>query len=589
MKKQFSIFKNFLLQELGKSPFFGISVFALLVVVVDIGFVIMPLVENAFQTFYSICLLTAVFSIIYKYVKDFKKRARVWIFDILSLLFFVILLSIRFQWIDSENAIPGSGLFVYIAMLLYFLRELSDKKISFRSATLNPAQLLIFSFLILIFLGFVFLLLPNATHNGISIIDALFTATSAVTVTGLVVVETGSFFTHFGQIVIVILIQLGGIGIMTFASYFSFFFKGGSSYENQLLLKDMTNSEKMSEVFETLKKILFLTIFIEIIGSILIYITLDTSYFLTFYDQVFFSVFHAVSGFCNAGFSTLGNNLYEPAFNLNYPLHLIIAFLFILGSIGFPIIFNLFKYLKFYLVKSISKFIKKEKPINLLWVVNLNTRITLVTTFLLIFGGMFFFFIFEYNNVLKDHSFFGKLVTSFFGSTARTSGFNTFDTSVLHFPSLFLLMFLIWVGASPSSVGGGIKTSTLAIAVLNIFSLAKGKSRIEAFGREITENTVRRSFAIILLSFVAIGFSVLFLSFFEKDFSLVSIIFESVSAYSTTGYSMGITSELSVMGKLIIVLTMFVGRMTMLTVLIAFMKKLRHANYRYPSEEILIN
>jgi trk system potassium uptake protein TrkH len=589
VKKWIGHFKSFFSRDFRSYPFFWTSVLALIIVVIDIGFAIPPVIANGFQLFYSLVLFAAVFSIIFKYIKNYKKRARVWLFDSLSLLFFVVLLLIRFQWIEIEHFIFTSSVWVYLALLLFFLRELSDKKLSLKSTALNPAQLLIFSFLILIFLGCGFLLLPNATHNGISFIDALFTATSAVCVTGLVVVETGSYFTNFGQIVIMILIQLGGIGIMTFASYFSFFFKGGTSFENQLLLKDMTNSEKISEVFDTLKKILFLTIFIEIVGAFLIYLSLDKSLFSSFTEQVFFSVFHAVSGFCNAGFSTLGDNLFEPAFNLNYPLHLIIATLFILGSIGFPIIFNLFKYLKFYLLKSFSKFKRNQKPINLLWVVNLNTRITLVTTFFLIFGGMFFFFIFEFNNVLKDHSFFGKLVTSFFGSTARTSGFNTFDTSILNFPTLFILMFLMWVGASPSSVGGGIKTSTFAVAVLNIFSLAKGKSRIEAFGREITENTVRRSFAIILLSFVAIGLSVLLLSFFEKDFSLLSIIFETVSAYSTTGYSMGITPELSGMGKLIIAITIFVGRMTMLTVLIAFMKKMRHANYRYPTEEILIN
>jgi Trk-type K+ transport system membrane component len=231
----------------------------------------------------------------------------------------------------------------------------------------------------------------------------------------------------------------------------------------------------------------------------------------------------------------------------------------------------------------------RRASVNLVWMVNFNSRITLATTFILIFGGMFFFLIFEYNNALSNHSFWGKLVTSFFGSTARTSGFNTFDTSMLHFPTLFILMFLMWVGASPASVGGGIKTSTLAVATLNILSIAKGKNRIEAFGREISQNTVKRSFAIILLSLVAIGFSVLLLAFFEPDFSLLSIIFESVSAYSTTGYSMGITPDLSGIGKFIITITMFVGRMTMLTVLIAFMKKVRVSNYRYPTEEILIN
>jgi len=589
MRKHFENIKDFVLKELKGFPFFWLSLFVLFTIVVEIGFKVSPFVNLSIHWIYNLGLAAAIISLVYKYVIQFKKKLRVVLFDFLCLLLFIFVLFARLEWVSGLLEVLSASIWVYLALLLYFLRELSDKKISFSTSTFNPAQLLIFSFLTLIFIGCGFILLPNATYDGISFIDALFTATSAVCVTGLVVVETGSYFTSFGQLVILVLIQLGGIGIMTFASYFSFFFKGGSTYENQLLLKDMTNSEKLSEVFETLKKILFLTFFIEAIGAILIFFTLDKSLTGSLSDQVFFSVFHAISGFCNAGFSTLGNNLYEPGFNLNYPLHLIIAFLFVLGSIGFPIIFNLFKYLKFYILKTFSKIMGRRSSVNLVWMVNFNSRITLATTFILIFGGMFFFLIFEYNNALSNHSFWGKLVTSFFGSTARTSGFNTFDTSMLHFPTLFILMFLMWVGASPASVGGGIKTSTLAVATLNILSIAKGKNRIEAFGREISQNTVKRSFAIIILSLIAIGLSVLLLAFFEPDFSLLSIIFESVSAYSTTGYSMGITPDLSGIGKFIITVTMFVGRMTMLTVLIAFMKKLRVSNYRYPTEEILIN
>jgi trk system potassium uptake protein len=589
MRKHFENIKDFVLKEIRKSLFFWISVFVLFAIVVEIGFEISQFVSSIIQWIFNLGLTAAIISLLHKYIIQFRKKFRVVLFDFFCLLLFVFVLFTRLEFISVLPELLSATIWVYLALIIFFLRELSDKKINLNTSTFNPAQLLILSFLVLIFLGCGFLLLPNATYGGISFIDALFTATSAVCVTGLVVVETGSYFTSFGQIVILILIQLGGIGIMTFASYFSFFFKGGSTYENQLLLKDMTNSEKLSEVFETLKKILFLTFFIEAIGAILIFFTLDKSMISSLSDQVFFSVFHAISGFCNAGFSTLGNNLYEPGFNLNYPLHLIIAFLFVLGSIGFPIIFNLFKYLKFFLLKSFSKLMGRRSSLNLVWMVNFNSRITLATTFVLIFGGMFFFLIFEYNNALSNHSFWGKLVTSFFGSTARTSGFNTFDTSMLHFPTLFILMFLMWVGASPASVGGGIKTSTLAVATLNILSIAKGKNRIEAFGREISQNTVKRSFAIILLSLVAIGLSVLLLAFFEPDFSLLSIIFESVSAYSTTGYSMGITPDLSGIGKFIITITMFVGRMTMLMVLIAFMKKVRVSNYRYPTEEILIN
>ncbi len=593
LKNLFHTLWRILKSDFKKTPFLWISLVAILVVVIDIGFPLLDGITYFFHLFYIAVLGSAIVSIFYRYIKSYRgRRIGIWVFDILSLFFFMFLLFSRMGWISPlpENmSFLNSYIWIYLGLVLYFVREFSDKKINLRKSQLNPAQLFIVIFAALIFVGCIFLLLPNATNDGISFVDALFTATSAVCVTGLVVVDTGTYFTQFGQTVILILMQLGGIGIMTFASYFSYFFKGGSTYENQLLLKDMTNSDKISEVFSTLKKIIFLTFFIEAVGAVIIFFSMDTSTITLFSEQVFFSVFHSVSAFCNAGFSTLSSGLYEPAFRFNYPMHLIISVLFILGSIGFPIIFNLFKYLKFYILKKLNPYRKKQKPINLLWIVNLNTRIILSTTLILVVGGTFSFFILEYNNSLRDHNFIGKLVTSFFGSTARTSGFNTFDTSSLNFATLMLFIVLMWIGGSPASAAGGIKTSTFAIASLNILNLAKGRERIEIFGREIAEISVRRSFAIITLSFLAIGLAVLCVAAMESNFSLLSIIFECVSAYSTTGYSMGITGDLGTGSKLVITLTMFLGRITMLTVLIAFLRKTRYANYRYPTEEILIN
>lgn len=220
---------------------------------------------------------------------------------------------------------------------------------------LNPAQLFILSFFAIIVLGTFLLILPKATYSGIGFIDSLFTSTSAVCVTGLIVVDTGSYFTRFGQVIIMILIQVGGIGIMTFTSYFSYFFRGGSSYESQILLKDMTNSEKIADVFKTLKIVILLTFSIEALGAAVIFASLDGNLFTSIEEQMFFSVFHAVSGFCNAGFSTLTDSLFEGAFRFNYNLHLSIAFLFILGGLGFPIVFNLLKYAKHIVINRIFR------------------------------------------------------------------------------------------------------------------------------------------------------------------------------------------------------------------------------------------
>ena len=461
---------------------------------------------------------------------------------------------------------------------------------NYRRASLNPAQLFIISFLSLIAIGTLLLVLPSATHSQIKPIDALFTSTSAVCVTGLAVVDTGSFFTTFGQVVILLLIQAGGIGIMTFTSYFSYFFKGGSSYHSQLVLSEVTNIEKISEVFATLKKIILITFSIEAIGAVLIYNSIDSTVITSLNERLFFSVFHSISGFCNAGFSTLQNSLYETPFQFNYPMHLVVASLIILGGIGFPIVLNLLNYLKVKILFYSLGFFNKKKQQYTPRLININTRIVLVTTLVLIVGGTILFYIFEYNNTLAGHSFLGKIATAFFGSvTTRTAGFNTVDTSALSIPTVFTFIFLMWIGASPGSTGGGIKTSSFAIAVLNILNVVRGKSRLEIYRREISTTTINKAFAIIILSIFVISIAILSISIFDAGKSLLSITFECVSAYSTVGLSRGITAQLSSASKVVLIITMFLGRVSTLTLLIAIVKKAGSEIYRYPSENILIN
>ncbi|MFZ1333606.1 MAG: potassium transporter TrkG [Flavobacteriales bacterium] len=479
-------------------------------------------------------------------------------------------------------------IWVRIAVLFTFIREFSEIKFNYKRTLLNPAQLFVTSFLLLIFFGSFLLMLPNATYEGISFVDALFTSTSAVCVTGLIVVDTGSYFTEFGQIVILGLIQIGGLGILTFASYFSYFFKGGSTYENQLALSDMTSSKKLGEVFSTLKYIILTTFTIELFSGILIYSSLDEENFRSQYEQTFFSVFHSVSAFCNAGFSTLSNSLYEDGFKHNYLLQLTVILSFVLGGLGFPIVSNIINYLKYNLRKLFSS--GKDKVGYRPWVLNINSRITLITTLLISAIAFIAFYGLEYNNTLAEHTGFGKIVTALFGATTpRTAGFNSIDTASMLFPTTMMVFLLMWIGASPASTGGGIKTSTFAIALLNILSLAKGKTRIEIFRREIADITVRRSFAIISLSLMVIGSGVMWISIFDNDKDLMDIAFECFSAYSTVGLSLGITADLSNMSKLTIVVIMFVGRVSMLTMIIAIFKKVKHKNYRYPTEEITIN
>ena len=569
---------------------FWISLVTVFLVFYDLGFQKSTSTAQHLITFYLSALFIGCISIGLRYLFSSKRPGfKVKVIDIVILTLFVFLILIRTDLLAADLGFFNKKGWLYLAVFLYFIREFSSLRLDFKTQYFNPAQLFITSFLGIILFGTFLLLLPNATHSGISLIDALFTSTSAVCVTGLIVVDTGSYFTQFGQSVILVLIQLGGIGIMTFATYFSYFFRGQSTYETQLMMRDMTNSEKIGEVFSAMKRILIITFTIEFIGGVFIFFSLGKSV-TGFGSKLFFSTFHTISSFCNAGFSTLENSLYEPGFRFNYPLHLIIALLFILGGLGFPIVLNVYKYFKHLIINRVLPLRNNEKCLHRPWVINMNTRIVLITTLILLVGGSIGFYILEYNNTLAIHDGIGKVVTAFFGAaTPRTAGFNSIDYNDLRFGTLMLIFLLMWIGASPASTGGGIKTSTFAIATLNFFSLARGKDRIELYKREIADISVRRAFAIIALSLMVIGIAISLIVSFDPDKNLLKIAFECFSAYSTVGLSMGLTSSLSDPSKMVLIATMFIGRVSMLTILIAMLRRVRHLNYKYPTEEILIN
>lgn len=568
---------------------FWMSLIGLIAIISDFGFTQNHNSQFFLDGFYFFILSIGLLSTFSRYLQDrklFKRKA--YIFDLISvgftlwLYYMYLFVGVPFE----TDLILENAIWVKIAVLFTFIREFSELKISFKRTFLNPAQLFILSFIVIILIGSFLLILPNATYKGISYLDALFTSTSAVCVTGLAVVDTATHFTVFGQTIIMILIQVGGLGILTFASYFSYFFKGGTTYENQLALSDMTSSKKLGEVFSTLKYIILITFGIEIFSGILIYTSIDSSNFSSQSEQLFFSAFHSISAFCNAGFSTLSNSLYDTGFRFNYYLQLIIILTFVLGGLGFPIVVNMLKFLRYKIMTLISPRKSKYLP----WVLNLNSRITLITTLSISLVAFVAFYYLEYNNTLTEHKGFGKIVTALFGATTpRTAGFNTIDTAAMTLPTLMMVFLLMWIGASPQSTGGGIKTSTFAIATLNILSLAKGKSRIEIFRREIAEISVRRAFAIISLSLIVIGNAIMFISIFDPEKQLLDIAFECFSAYSTVGLSLGITADLSSASKYVIIILMFVGRISMLSLVIAVFKKIKHKNYSYPKEEITIN
>jgi len=569
---------------------FWTSLFCFLLLIYDFGFHSSNTANFNLELFYYFALLVGLVSSILTYINDRRRiYQRIAILDGISGLFSGALLALYFftaEDYEFRQLAEQSHLEKFAAAILFF-KGFLDLRVSYKRTALNPAQLFLISFIVIILGGSLLLSLPGATYDGISLLDALFTATSAVCVTGLVVVDTATHFTFFGQSILLFLIQIGGLGILTFVSYFSYFFKGEISYEKQIAINQINSSGSIGKELGLLKSILIITLSIEAFSAILIFYNTDPTAFNSLFDRIFFSVFHAVSAFCNAGFSTLSDSLMESGFQFNYGLQLVIILTFIIGGLGFPIVSNIVSYLS-YKTKGVFSFF--GKPNYRPWVLTLNSRIALITTIVLTVGGTLIFFALEREGVLSAHSGFGKLITALFGATTpRTAGFNTVDVAQFRFPTLLLTMFLMWIGASPKSTGGGIKTSTIAIAILNILSLARGRERIELYRREIVEVTVKRAFAMISLSIIVIAIGILGISAFEPDLKMIEIVFESVSAYSTTGLSMGITAGLSPISKFIIIILMFVGRVSALTVLIAIFRNVISQNYRYPKEEITIH
>ncbi|MEY3085752.1 MAG: hypothetical protein RL037_1932 [Bacteroidota bacterium] len=537
--------------------------------------------DDGFILVCQIFSIIGILSIVIRWVANFQWKPWVLLYDSLFVAYFSITASKYFE---------GDLAFYAVFLFLFFVREAATFKINYKRTGLNPAQLFILSFAFVIFLGALLLMMPNSTTSGISFTDALFTSTSAVCVTGLSVVDTQFAFTTSGKTLIMALIQIGGLGIMTFASYFSFFFKGSSSFNNRLYFGELSNENELSNVFSSLKNVLLLTLFIESFGAIFIFFSVPSELHSNFFEHIFFSIFHSISSFNNAGFSLYSSNLFDPRLSFNYPFQLIISFLVIFGGLGFPIMKNVLELMFYNVNRNFKRLFRMKKIVHKAWIINNTTKIILITSAILLVSGTILFYIFEFNGVLVNHGPIGKWVISFVGSvTPRTAGFNSFDMSALALPTILIMMFLMWIGASPASTGGGIKTSTFAIACLNFVSLAKGQERIEISKREISSGTVRRAFSIIFLSLLTISIASFLLILVEPDKRPLHLIFESFSAYSTVGLSINLTPTLNQYAKYILILLMFIGRVSTLSILIAIFTQVKQKNYSYPSDEVLIN
>ncbi|MCB0569605.1 MAG: hypothetical protein KDC66_07575 [Phaeodactylibacter sp.] len=522
-----------------------------------------------------------------------KSRAvRLSRYIVLSISGFLVILAamnlLEFTLFQRNLDEPTAFLVLFLTIL-----DISERIYSIEKQTLHPALAFVLSFFFLISLGTAMLMLPLATVNGISFTDALFTSTSAVCVTGLTVLDTGKDFTLFGQAVILTLIQMGGLGILTFTNLFGLFFRGYGSYRNRLMLKDMINANDLGDTFSILIKIIVFTFLIELVGAVVIYQFLAPEH-VPSTGRVFFALFHSVSAFCNAGFSTLSSSFYDSSYRFNYPLQLVLAMLIIFGGIGYNVFINYYQYLKKSLRHHFRRIVRRQqdrtyhRP-----VINANTKLVTITTLILLATGTAAYLFFEQNNSLAEHHGWGKLATAFFGAvTPRTAGFNTVDIASMALPTLMIYLLLMWIGASPGSTGGGIKTTTFAVATMTVYQQVLGYDRVVLGWKQVPQRALQRATSILLLSLIAIGLSTFLLMAIDGKLGLLPIAFECFSAYGTVGLSMGITSSLSDSSKLVLAVTMFVGRVNFLTILTGIARQFapyRYAPIQYPEEDIFIN
>jgi len=500
---------------------------------------------------------------------------------ILVTMFIVTLLLIRelAPSILHKNIIAATRIYlviVQIYILVYMAYHLSfvGKKVS--ELGLKPPQIVLLSFLIVVLTGTLLLSLPNATASGVRapLLTALFTATSATTVTGLIVVDTGSYFSHMGQIVILTLIQIGGLGMMTLVAFFSMIVGRGMGLRESALVGDILDHDFMGRVGSLIVVIILTTAALELIGTGLLYLVWKDESFL--HGGVFyFSLFHAISAFCNAGFSLFQDSFIR--FRTNYPFNFIVITLIILGGLGFQVLKNIFSTIRY----RINKRIRRER-------ISLHTKLVLTATAILLALGTTVFF-----GLLggADESGFGlpqRAMVAFFQSvTTRTAGFNTTNIGAVSVPFLFMALVLMFIGASPGSTGGGIKTSTAAVIFAYMLNIFTGRGRVSTFKRSIPDELIKKTFAVLIASFTLIALVTFMLTLFEK-YSFMDLLFEVTSAVGTVGLSRGITPYLTQEGKILITIAMFLGRIGPLTLFLALSYAEKKAIYEYPEERVLI-
>lgn len=455
---------------------------------------------------------------------------------------------------------------------------------------IHPGAIFSLSFLFIILTGTFLLMMPRATflETRLTFLDALFTSTSAVCVTGLIVQDTATTFTPLGKLIILFLIQVGGLGIMSITSLFAALLAGGLSIKARMLMKEALSSLNINDIKTLILKIILYTLVIELIGAIILYFSSDGT-LVNFDLELFYSaIFHSVSAFCNAGFSLYSNGLMNQKLQ-GFSYMYTISFLIILGGIGFNVLLDITNLINPY---------SKKRPIG--HSLNISTKIVLISTFILIVGGTISFYFLDFfplepeYKIMTDTSSYNEFLKSkynvahafFMSVTCRTAGFNTVPIEGLSAGGVLIAIFLMFIGASPGSTGGGIKTTTFFISFMSVINLILGKNRSEIFKKEIGRDSIIKSYKVIIASLFFAFFGTFILVIFEPDKNPLDLAFEAVSAMSTVGLSRNLTYFVGDGSKVVLILLMFIGRIGIINFITSFYTPKPESNYKLPVEEI---